>query len=81
MSTASVVPETWELTGDDARRTLRDTGRLRLVKDAFMRLRFADGFSHARSLAFDHPAAGRRVEFTSPYPEDLAHALDILRRG
>ncbi len=52
MSTATRVPETWELTGDDARKTLMDTGRLRLVVDAFARLRYADGFSHARSLAF-----------------------------
>ncbi|MBD1318080.1 RluA family pseudouridine synthase [Gordonia hankookensis] len=34
---------------------------------------------HARSLAFAHPADGRRVEFTSPYPADLQRALDILR--
>ena len=52
MSTAVRVPETWELTGDDARETLATTGRLRLLKDAFMRLRLADGTSHARSLAF-----------------------------
>ena len=52
MSTAKTVPETWELTGDDARKTLAETGRRRLAKDAFARLRAADGFSHARSLAF-----------------------------
>ena len=52
MSTAAKVPETWELTGDDARKTLLETGRMNLVKDAFVRLRAADGFSHARSLAF-----------------------------
>lgn len=52
MSTATRVPETWELTGDDARKTLLATGRRRLVVDAFARLRYADGFSHARSLAF-----------------------------
>jgi YihY family inner membrane protein len=52
MSTATTVPETWELTGDDARKVLMETGRRRLVKDAFARLRAADGFSHARSLAF-----------------------------
>ena len=52
MSTAAKVPETWELTGDDARKTLLETGRVNLVKDAFVRLRAADGFSHARSLAF-----------------------------
>jgi 23S rRNA pseudouridine1911/1915/1917 synthase len=34
---------------------------------------------HAVSLAFAHPADGRPVKFTSPYPPDLAHALDILR--
>jgi YihY family inner membrane protein len=52
VSTAAPVPETWELTGDDARKTLLATGRGRLAKDAFVRLRAADGFSHARSLAF-----------------------------
>lgn len=34
---------------------------------------------HARSLAFVHPADGRRVEITSPYPADLQQALDSLR--
>jgi YihY family inner membrane protein len=52
MSTAAPIPETWELTGDDARETLLHTGRWRLMKDAFMRMRLADGFSHARSLGF-----------------------------
>lgn len=52
MSTATRVPETWELTGDHARQTLLDTGRLQLLLDAFTRFRYADGFSHARSLAF-----------------------------
>jgi YihY family inner membrane protein len=52
MSTAMLVPETWELDGDDARQTLLDTGRMRLARDAFVRLRAADGFSHARSMAF-----------------------------
>jgi YihY family inner membrane protein len=52
MSTATPVPETVELTGDDARQTLRSAGAGRLVKDAFVRFRYADGFSHARSMAF-----------------------------
>jgi YihY family inner membrane protein len=52
MSTAAPVQETWGLTGDDARKALADTGRLRLLRDAFVRFRAADGFSHARSLAF-----------------------------
>ena len=36
---------------------------------------------HARSLAFSHPEDGRWVEFTSPYPADLAHALELLEDG
>jgi YihY family inner membrane protein len=52
MSTATSVPETYELEGDDALRTLRATGTMQLVKDAFVRFRSADGFSHTRSLAF-----------------------------
>jgi YihY family inner membrane protein len=52
MSTATVVPETTDLGGDDAWTTLRDTGRRRLMADAFTRMRVSDGFSHARSLAF-----------------------------
>jgi 23S rRNA pseudouridine1911/1915/1917 synthase len=34
---------------------------------------------HAVGLAFAHPADGRRVEFHSDYPPDLARALDMLR--
>jgi YihY family inner membrane protein len=52
MSTATAVPETYELEGDDALQTLRSTGLGQLAKDAFVRFRSADGFSHARSLAF-----------------------------
>jgi YihY family inner membrane protein len=52
MSTAAVVPETRDLTGDDAWETLRLTGRGQLLRDAFMRMRVSDGFSHSRSLAF-----------------------------
>jgi YihY family inner membrane protein len=52
VSTAAPVPETWELTGDDARDALLGRGRRGLLSDAFLRLRAADGFSHARSTAF-----------------------------
>jgi YihY family inner membrane protein len=52
VSTATVVPETRDLSGDDAWSTLRHTERRRLVVDAFTRMRVSDGFSHARSLAF-----------------------------
>ena len=52
MSTANEVPETWGLTGDDATETLARVGRGALMRDAFLRLRWADGFSHARSMAY-----------------------------
>jgi len=52
MSTAAPVPETRELEGDDAVETLRETGIWSLLRDSFMRFRFADGFSHSRALAF-----------------------------
>jgi len=34
---------------------------------------------HAVRLGFLHPATGEQVEFTSPYPADLQHALDVAR--
>jgi YihY family inner membrane protein len=52
MSTATSVPETYELEGDDALRTLRLTGWGKLAKDSFQRFRAADGFSHTRALAY-----------------------------
>jgi YihY family inner membrane protein len=52
VSTANRVPETWHLTGDDARETLRRVGIGRLLTDSYLRLRYSDGFSHARSLAY-----------------------------
>ncbi len=52
MSSANLVPETRGLTGDDAWAVLKRVGWGRLAKDAFKRMRVADGFSHARSLAF-----------------------------
>jgi uncharacterized BrkB/YihY/UPF0761 family membrane protein len=52
MSTATRVPETHQLEGDDALNALRRTGWGPLAKDSFQRFRAADGFSHARALAF-----------------------------
>lgn len=52
MSSAAVVPETQGLTGDDAVSTLRRVETRRFVADATMRLRAADGMSHARATAF-----------------------------
>jgi 23S rRNA pseudouridine1911/1915/1917 synthase len=34
---------------------------------------------HARELAFNHPGTGELVRFVSEYPDDLAHALVVLR--
>ncbi|WP_136192224.1 RluA family pseudouridine synthase [Actinomyces procaprae] len=34
---------------------------------------------HARELTVAHPITGRRLTFHSDYPEDLTHALDVLR--
>ena len=36
---------------------------------------------HAVRLGFVHPTTGEPVEFTSPYPADLQHALDVVRRS
>lgn len=52
MSSATLVPETRDLTGDDAIAVLRRCGWGTLLRDAFRRLRVADGFSHVRSLAY-----------------------------
>ena len=34
---------------------------------------------HARELGFEHPSTGEQVRVVSPFPADLAHALDVLR--
>jgi YihY family inner membrane protein len=56
MSTATRVPETItisgdELSADDAVTTLRRYGRWNLVKNSFIRFRYGDGFTNARALA------------------------------
>lgn len=43
------------------------------------RLGLSRQWLHARTLGFEHPGDGRWVEFTSPYPTDLTHALEVLR--
>ena len=57
MSSTKLVPETRlmseeELSADDAWHTLRRHGGWHLLRDAFIRLRYGDGFSHSRALAF-----------------------------
>jgi len=44
------------------------------------RLGLARQWLHARGLSFAHPGTGDWVSFESPYPDDLQHALDVLRR-
>jgi 23S rRNA pseudouridine1911/1915/1917 synthase len=34
---------------------------------------------HAVRLGFTHPESEEYVEFSSPYPDDLVHALDVIR--
>jgi YihY family inner membrane protein len=56
MSSTNRVPETQlmgddELSADDAWEALRKYGRWHLVRDAFVRFRYGDGFSHSRALA------------------------------
>ncbi len=34
---------------------------------------------HAKELGFRHPGTGDQVVFESSYPQDLQHALDVLR--
>ena len=55
MSLVTRVPETsslgeGELDAADAGRTFRRVGHWQLVKSAFLRFRYGDGFSHARAL-------------------------------
>ena len=34
---------------------------------------------HAVRLGFEHPDSGEHVEYESSYPDDLAHALEVIR--
>jgi YihY family inner membrane protein len=57
MSTATHVPETSrfgreELSADDARATARRIGAKRLLVDSWRRMRYGDGFSSTRAVAF-----------------------------
>jgi 23S rRNA pseudouridine1911/1915/1917 synthase len=36
---------------------------------------------HAVRLGFTHPGTGEHVTFTSDYPDDLRHALDVISAG
>ncbi len=92
MTTAAGVPETrGELEGDEAFETLRSTGRVALLRDAVVRFRAADGFSHSRALAFQLtltllPALIALVGLTASLDEGatrrtLQDAIDALAPG
>src|SRR3954466_15349978 len=51
MASASAVPETYELQGEDAKQTLKPVGWGRLLKDSFTRFRAGDGSTNSRSIA------------------------------
>jgi 23S rRNA pseudouridine1911/1915/1917 synthase len=36
---------------------------------------------HAVRLGFEHPDSGEQVEYESTYPDDLAHALEVVREA
>ena len=36
---------------------------------------------HAMKLGFEHPDTGSYVEYASTYPDDLAHALEVVREA
>lgn len=44
-----------------------------------LRLGLERQWLHAMKLGFIHPTKGEYVSFESSYPEDLAHALEVLR--
>lgn len=53
MTNATLVPESGDSLGDrEAQAVLRDVSYPRVLRNAFSRLREADGFSHARASAF-----------------------------
>jgi 23S rRNA pseudouridine1911/1915/1917 synthase len=45
------------------------------------RLGLSRQWLHAMKLEFTHPGTGERVRFESRYPDDLQHALDVLREA
>ena len=45
------------------------------------RLGLSRQWPHAMKLEFTHPSSGERVRFETRYPDDLQHALDVLREA
>jgi YihY family inner membrane protein len=83
MSSARRVPETrlmgeGELSADQAWRALRRYGGWSLLRDAFVRFRYGDGFSHARALGLQLCLAAVPLLIAL---NGLAGKLGGLRRG
>ena len=79
MSEAQRVPETYQLTGDDAVSTLRRVRWQHLLTEAFQRLRVSDGFSHARASAFT--LALLLVEALPGWREMMLGLLDKVKKN
>ena len=52
----------------------------RVANDLRAVQRLARPFLHAVRLAFTHPTEGRKMEFTSPLPDDLQSVIDDIRQ-
>ena len=83
MSSIRRVPETRlmaedELSADHAWRALRRYGGWRLLREAMVRFRYGDGFSHARALGLQLCLAGVPLLIAL---HGLASNLGGLRRG
>jgi 23S rRNA pseudouridine1911/1915/1917 synthase len=55
--------------------------RRRVAGDIRAVLHLQRPFLHAAHLVFKHPTDGRRMDFTSPLPDDLQTVLDTLRQA
>ncbi|KUF19164.1 YihY/virulence factor BrkB family protein [Streptomyces silvensis] len=84
MGTATAVPETRdmqgeELSGDEAFVALRHYGGWRLLRDAFVRFRYADGFSHSRALALQTVLAVVPLVIVFVGLSSVLHTQDVGR--
>jgi 23S rRNA pseudouridine1911/1915/1917 synthase len=55
--------------------------RRRVAGDVRAVLHLQRPFLHAAHLVFKHPTDGRRMDYTSPLPDDLQAVLDDLRNA
>jgi 23S rRNA pseudouridine1911/1915/1917 synthase len=55
-------------------------GRKRSLMTGSLNVSFPRQMLHARTLGFDHPVTGQRMEFSSPLPQDMKKAIEILEK-